>query len=224
MLESTSWATLCEWCVKPKPPTWCETMQKPNLKSFHIAWWSVCVGKGLFSNMLPCSSPLFSASTQCMKTDLLCSWSPSGFFSPQWGLGAGWLAGGEASFTCDHNVLKFETFPHFLTGALTFVYFKNLVGCRRVDAVWKRAITDVSGTSPPYFPPNPPTHPSFLCLWDGAPPPPPLVLAHWFQALQKEAPQALILYMGAEKHFFALHCAQETKVFMFYLCRHSILM
>lgn len=48
---------------------------------------------------------------------------------------AGWLAGGEASFTCDHNVLKFETFPHFLTGALTFVYIKNLVGCRRVDAV-----------------------------------------------------------------------------------------
>lgn len=49
-------------------------------------------------------------------------------------------------------------------------------------------------------------------------PPPPLVLAHWFQGHQKGAPQALILYMGVEKHLFALHCAQETKVFAAAVC------
>lgn len=39
-----------------------------------------------------------------------------------------------------------------------------------------------------------------------------MVPAHWFQGLQKGAPQALILYMGAEKHFFTLRCDQQTKV------------
>lgn len=58
--------------------------------------------------------------------------------------------------------------------------------------------------------PSPSTHPFYV--YEMGRPPPPLVLAHWFQGLQKGAPQALILYMGAEKHLFALHCAQETKV------------
>lgn len=64
--------------------------------------------------------------------------------------------------------------------------------------------------------PSPSTHPFYV--YEMGRPPPPLVLAHWFQGLQKGAPQALILYMGAEKHLFALHCAQETNVFAAAVC------
>lgn len=79
-----------------------------------------------------------------------------------------------------------------------------------MDVVWKCAITDVSGTS------TRPIHPFYV--YEMGRPPPPLVLAHWFQGHQKGAPQALILYMGVEKHLFALHCAQETKVFAAAVC------
>lgn len=48
------------------------------------------------------------------------------------------------------------------------------------------------------YPPHPPT--LFMSVSWGAPPPP-LVIAHCFQGLQKGAPQALILYMGAENIF-----------------------
>lgn len=89
--------------------------------------------------------------------------------------------------------------------ALSFLFIEFLVSRRWLDALWKCAITDVSGTSAL------PIHPSFLCLWDGAPPPP-VVPAHWFQGLQKGAPQALILYMGAEKHFYPTLCPANQGV------------
>lgn len=91
------------------------------------------------------------------------------------------------------------------TEALRFLFIEFFVSCRWLDALWKCAITDVSGTSAL------PIHPSFLCLWDGAPPPP-VVPAHWFQGLQKGAPQALILYMGAEKHFYSTLCPANQGV------------
>ena len=65
------------------------------------------------------------------------------------------------------------------------------------------------GQKPP-FPPS--TDP--LYVYEMGRPPPPLVFAHWFQGLQKGAPSALILYMGAEKHLFSPHCAQETQRFL----------
>lgn len=89
--------------------------------------------------------------------------------------------------------------------ALRFLFIEFLVCCRWLDALWKCAITDVSGTSAL------PIHPSFLCLRDGAPPPP-VVPAHWFQGLQKGAPHALILYMGAEKHFYPTLCPANQGV------------
>lgn len=64
--------------------------------------------------------------------------------------------------------------------------------------------------------PSPSTHPFYV--YEMGHPPPPSVLAQWFQGLQKGAPQTLIPYMGVEKHFLALHCAQETNVFAATIC------
>lgn len=65
-----------------------------------------------------------------------------------------------------------------------------------------------------------PPHPStlFMSVSWGAPPPP-LVLAHCFLVLQKGAPQALILYMGAENIFLPYTVPRKPK-----FCRHYMLM
>lgn len=116
-------------------------------------------------------------------------WSPP-VLSKEWRNGRGEFflfftttsSSSKSSHTCSRDIGGF--------------YLLSFVSRRWLDALWKCAITDVSGTSAL------PIHPSFLCLWDGAPPPP-VVPAHWFQGLQKGAPQALIFYMGAEKHFYS---------------------
>lgn len=94
---------------------------------------------------------------------------------------------------------------HLFQGGWRLLFTEFLGSHQWLDALWKCAITDVSGTSAL------PIHPSFLCLWYGAPPPP-VVPAHWFQGLQKGAPQALILYMGAEKHFYPTLCPANQGV------------
>lgn len=63
--------------------------------------------------MLPRSSTQFSTTAQCIKTDLLFSWSQSVFLLSQRGLE---IVDGEGSFTFNDNVLKLETFPHLVRG------------------------------------------------------------------------------------------------------------
>lgn len=167
--------------------------------------------KGL-SSLLPPLINLILGSCTMYKNRFIVQLVPISFFLSQRGLE---IVNGEGSFTFDHNVLKLETFPHLFQwfGALRFVYIKNWVSRRWIDAVWKCAITDVSGTSAL------PIHPSFLCLWDGAPPTPlgPCTLV---SGPSKGGPSSFDPLHGCGKTFFCPTLCPGNQSF----CRHRMLM